>query len=149
MIKASWMVLLTTCSLWSAAGCADDVLSSKTDGELLSKTTRSVESMLVESEYPSRWRPFHPTTATVYSSKPLRPVADFDILDADALSRVSKLRGLSLLTLADFGQTRLFLGVNEEGLVGLHFNAFPRYGAQSYPEMIRMPYLRNPSRAAK
>ena len=149
MIKASWMVLLTTCSLWSAAGCADDVQSSKTDGELLSKTTLAVETMLVESAHPSRWRPFHPTAATTYSTKPLRPIADFDIQDADALSRVSKLRGLSLLTLAEFGQTRLFLGVSEEGLVGLHFNAFPRYDGEGDLEVIRMPYLRNPSRAAK
>jgi hypothetical protein len=49
---------------------------------------------------------------------------------------------LSLLTLAEIGQTRLFLGVNDEGLLGLHFNALPRDGDERYLEVIRMPYLK-------
>ena len=149
MIKASWMALLTIGLLWSAAGFADDVQSSKTDGELLPVVTLSVETMLAESEYPSRWRPSHTAEATAYSDVWLRPIADFDFQDAGALSRVSKLRGLSLLTLAEFGQTRLFLGVNEEGLVGLHFDMFPHYGGKRYLEVVRMPYLRKSSRAAE
>jgi hypothetical protein len=58
------------------------------------------------------------------------------------LARVSKLRNLSLLTLAEIGQTRLFLGVNDEGLVGLHFNALPRDSDGRYLEVVRMPYLK-------
>ncbi len=149
MIKASWMALLTIGLLWSAAGFADDVQSSKTDGELLPVVTLSVETMLAESEYPSRWQLFPPGEATAYSDVWLRPIADFDFQDAGALSRFSKLRGLSLLTLAEFGQTRLFLGVNEEGLVGLHFDVFPHYGGDRYLEVVRMPYLKNTSRAAE
>ena len=149
MVKASWMALLTIGLLWSAAGFADDVQSSKTDGELLPVVTLSVETMLAESEYPSRWRPFHPAEATAYSDGWLRPIADFDFQDAGVLSRVSKLRGLSLLTLAEFGQTRMFLGVNEEGLVGLHFDAFPHNGGDRYLEVVRMPYLRKTSRATE
>jgi hypothetical protein len=149
MVKASWIALLTIGLLWSAAGFADDVQSSKTDGELLPVVTLSVVTMLAESEYPSRWRPFHPAEATAYSDGWLRPIADFDFQDASVLSRVSKLRGLSLLTLAKFGQTRMFLGVNEDGLVGLHFDAFPHNGGDRYLEVIRMPYLRKTSRATE
>jgi hypothetical protein len=149
MVKASWMALLTIGLLWSAAGFADDVQSSKTDGELLPVVTLSVETILAESEYPPRWRPFHPAEATAYSDGWLRPIADFDFQDAGVLSRVSKLRGLSLLTLAEFGQTRMFLGVNDEGLVGLHFDAFPHNGGDRYLEVVRMPYLRKTSRATE
>ena len=63
-------------------------------------------------------------------------------MQASALARVSRLRSLSLLTLAKIGQTRLFLGVNEEGLVGLHFIAFLRDGDERYLELVRMPYLK-------
>ena len=149
MVKASWMALLTIGLLWSAAGFADDVQSSKTDGEPLPVVTLSVETMLAESEYPSRWRPLHPAEATAYSDVWLRPIADFDFQDAGVLSRVSKLRGLSLLTLAEFGQTRMFLGVNEEGLVGLHFDTFPHGGGDRHLEVVRMPYLRKTSRATE
>ncbi len=149
MVKASWIALLTIGLLWSVAGFADDVQSPKTDDELLPVVTLSVETMLAESEYPSRWRPFHPAEATAYSDGWLRPIADFDFQDAGVLSRVSKLRGLSLLTLAEFGQTRMFLGVNEEGLVGLHFDAFPHNGGDRYLEVVRMPYLRKTSRATE
>jgi len=142
MIKANWMALLTIGLLWSAAGLADDAQDPKTDGELLPAVTLSVETMLAESEYPSRWRPLHPAAATAYSDGWLRPTAYFDFQDAGAFSRISKLRGLSLFTLAEIGQTRLFLGVNEKGLVGLHFDMFPRYGDERYLEVVRMPYLK-------
>ena len=149
MIKASWIALLTIGLLWSVAGFAEDVQSSKTDGELRPVETLSKDTMFAVSEYPSRWQLFPPAEATAYSDDWLRPIADFDFQDAGALSRVSKLRGVSLLTLAEFGQTRLFLGVNEEGLVGLHIDVFPHYGGKRYLEVVRMPYLKKTSRAAE
>jgi hypothetical protein len=142
MIKASWMTLSTIALLWSAAVLADDVPDSTTSGELLPVVSLSVETVLAESEYPSRWRPLHSAEATAYPDGWLRPIADFDFQDSGAISRISKLRGLSLFTLAEIGQTRLFLGVNEKGLVGLHFEMFPRYGAERYLEVVRMPYLK-------
>ena len=149
MIKASWMVPLTIGMLWSATGFADDVQSSNTDGEPLPVVTLSVTSILAEAAYPSRWQLSHRPEATAYSDNRLRPIVDVDFRDAGALSHLSKLRILSLLTVAEFGQTRLFLGVNEEGLVGLHFDAFPHYGIERYLEVVRMPYLIRPNRTAK
>jgi hypothetical protein len=46
------------------------------------------------------------------------------------------------LTLAEIGQTRLFLGVDDDGFVGLHFCTLPRYGDERYLEVVRMPYLK-------
>jgi len=149
MIKTRWVTLLTICLLWAAAGFADDVQPTKTDREQLSTATISIATMLAESEHPSLWRPFHPVEATAYADNPLRPVADFHIQDTGVLSRVSKLRRLSLLTLAEFGQTRLFLGIDEEGLVGLHFNVLPQSGSERYLEVARMPYLPKTSRGAE
>jgi hypothetical protein len=34
------------------------------------------------------------------------------------------------------------MGVNEEGIVGLHFTAFPQYGDERHLELIRMPFLK-------
>ena len=141
MRKASWMALLTIGMLLSAAGFADDAKSSNTDGEPLPVVTLSVEVLLAELGHVSRWQLFHPVEVMAYSDDWPRPIADFDFQDASALARVSKLRSLSLLTLAEIGQTRLFLGVNDDGLVGLHFSAFPRYGDERYLEVVRMPYL--------
>ena len=149
MIKASWISFLTIGLLWSAASFADDAQPSKSNDELLPVVSLSLEAILTESKIPSRWRPLYPAEATVYSDDWPRPLADFDFQEAGAWSRVSKLRGLSLLTLAEFGQTRLFLGVNKDGLAGLHFDVFPRYGDKRYLEVVRMPYLRKTSQSAE
>ena len=142
MPKASWMTLLTIGMLLSAAGFADDAKFSSTDGEPLPEVTLSVEAMHAELGYTSRRHLFPSVEAMAYSDDWPRPIADLDFQDNSALARVSKLRNLSLLTLAEIGQTRLFLGVNDDGLVGLHFNAFPRDGGERYLEVVRMPYLK-------
>ncbi len=139
MLNARWVMLLTIGMLLSAAGYADDTKLS--DGESLTEVTRSVAALLAESQYASRWRLYHPVDAMAYSDEWPRPIAEFNFQDDSALARVSKLRNLSLLTLAEIGQTRLFLGVNNDGLVGLHFNLFSRAGDARYLEVVRMPYL--------
>jgi len=142
MPKASWMTLLTIGMLLPAAGFADDVQYSNTDSEPLPEVTLSVEALHAESGYASRRHLFDSVEAKTYSDDWPRAIADFDFQDDSALARVSKLRNLSLLTLAEIGQTRLFLGVNDDGLVGLHFNALPRDGDERYLEVVRMPYLK-------
>lgn len=142
MLKTSWITLLTIGMLGWAAAIADDAKSSHTDDEPLPMVTLSVETLLAELAYASRWQLFHPVEAVAYSDDWPRPIADFDFQDPSALARASKLRSLSLLTLAQIGQARLFLGVNHDGLVGLHFSAFPRNGDERHLEMVRMPYLK-------
>ncbi len=142
MLKARSMMLLTIGMFLPAAGFADDAKSSNTDGDPLPVVTFSVEGLLAESRYASRWLLFHPVESTAYSDDWPRPIADFDFQDDSALARVSKLRSLSLLTLTETGRTRLFLGINEEGLVGLHFSTFRHHGDERYLEVVRMPYLK-------
>ncbi len=142
MPKASWMTLLTIGMLLSAAGFADDTKSSNTDSDPLPEVTPSVQALHAESGYTSRRHLFDSVEVMANSDDWPRTIADFDFQDDSALARVSKLRNLSLLTLVEIGQTRLFLGINDDGLLGLHFNAFPRDGDEHYLEVVRMPYLK-------
>jgi len=120
MPEAKRMALLIVGLLLSVAGFADDA----------------------KLEYASRWQLSHPVEAMAYSDDWSQPIANFNFQDSSAFGRATKLRGLSLLTLAEVGHARLFLGVNEEGLVGLHFRALPRHSQKRYLELVRMPYLK-------
>ncbi len=142
MKNVRWVVLIPIVMLLSAAGYADDTKLSNAQGESLPGETCSIEALLAESEYASRWQLYHPLDAIAYSDDRQRPIADINFRDGSALARISKLRNLSLLTLAEVGQTRLFLGVNDDGLVGLHFNLFSRTDNTLYLEAARMPYLK-------
>lgn len=129
MLKARWMMLFTTGMLISSALHADDATTSSVDSKTLPAVT-------------NRWQLSNPIEAPDYSSGWARPIANFEFQDPSALGRVSKLRGLSIFTLAEYGESRLFLGVNERGLVGLHFRALPRHGDERHLELVRMPYLK-------
>ncbi len=142
MLKANWMALSMIGLLLSAASFADDATSSNTDGASLPIEISTVQSLLAEPTDPSGWRLTYPIEAMTYSDDWRQPIANVDFQDASAFARISKLRNLSLLTLAEFGEGRLFLGVNSHGLVGLHFNAFPRNYDGRYLELARMPYLK-------
>ena len=142
MLKASWMAVLTIGMLLPAAAIADEEAHSSTDNEARPVETLSVDPLHTESLYPSRWQLSHSFAEIAYSDDWSQPIADFDFEDASALARVGKLQSLSLLTLAEVGQTRVYLGVNDKGLVGLHFNVFVRDLAGSSLEMARMPYLK-------
>ncbi len=60
--------------------------------------------------------------------------------DSSAVGRAQKIRSLSLLTLAEFRKSRVYLGVNRRGLLGLHFNA-GKHSTDRHLEIARMPYL--------
>jgi len=141
MFKARRTAFLIISTLLSATGFADDAKFSNPDSESLPVVTLSAQTLLAGSKYGSRWPLFHPDEAIAYSDDWPPPIAELDFQDTGALVRASKLRNLSLLTLAEVGRSRLFLGVNEEGFVGLHFRAFPRYADERYAEVVRMPYL--------
>lgn len=141
MFKANWMAVLIIGTLLSAEGLADDAKSSHRDGEPPQVPIAFVESLLVESAHASRWK----LSDTAYAMTDVynwsRPIGFFGFQDASNYVRIRKLRSMSLLTLAEIGHTRLFLGVNEEGVVGLHFSAMPHYGDERYLELARMSYL--------
>lgn len=135
MQKTNLMLLLLIGALHPAAVVADD------DG--LAVTSTSMDSLQLESGYASRWRLSHPVEEMAFSSDASAVIADIEFQDPGALARVSKVRELSLLTLAEVGRTRLFLGVSEKGLLGFHLGALRRVDDERCLEVARMPYLKN------
>ncbi len=142
MRKASWMALFTIGMLLTAACIADEETHSGTDVGPLPDVTLSVDPLNPESWYPSRWQLSRSLEPMAFSDDWPQAIADFDFQDRSALGRASRLDSLSFLTLAEIGQTRVFLGVNDEGLVGLHFNIFPGALGERQLEVVRMPYLK-------
>ena len=142
MRKASWMALFTIGMLLTAACIADEETHSSTDVGPLPDVTLSVDPLNPESWYSSRWQLSRSLEPMAFSDDWPQAIADFDFQDRSALGRASRLDSLSFLTLAEIGQTRVFLGVNDEGLVGLHFNIFPRALGERQLEVVRMPYLK-------
>lgn len=93
---------------------------------------RVLATPLVDEALTARLR-----TDTVF----LEALEDLEFEEGSALMRIARLKSLSLLTLGEFGQSRLFIGVNDEGFVGLHFNADVRRDDERYLELARMPYV--------
>ena len=139
---ATWKALLTFGMLLPAASIAEDADLPDNSDEQSPVVTLSTEELLMQSGYASRWRLLYPTDATVYYDDWPKQIADLNFQDESALARASRLQSLSLLTLAEFGTSRLFLGINGDGLLGLHFNVLPRNGDERYLEVVRMPYLK-------
>ena len=82
----------------------------------------------------------NPSSLSLGASSP--PIIDLELKEVPALKRISRLRNLSLLTLANKGQVRFFLGVNADGLVGLHITLLSRRDEGRLFELLRMPHLR-------
>ena len=143
MLRAGRIVLIIVGILLSAAGLADGVQSFKADSYAVSTATSSIETLLAKLEHASPWRFVFPDNTVVYADDRTRPIANFRFEDASALARVGKLRSLSFLTLAETGRTRLYVGVNADGLLGLHLSAFRRDDDDRYLEVARMPYLKD------
>lgn len=113
MRTVHWKTLLCICLLLPAACIADDSL---------------------DKLYESRWRLSHPIDSPTYTG--FHPLAsstlDVDIDDRSSILSVAKIRSLSLFTLAGDERSKWFLGINEDGLVGVHFRGFTRSGAKRH-----------------
>ncbi len=142
MLKVGRIALFIVGMSLSAASSADDAKPSTTRVAALPTVTLSPQAMHDEWDHGSRWQLAHPVETMEYSNDWSGPSVNVDFEDSGVLARVSKLRNLSLLTFAEIGRTRLFLGVDGNGLVGLHFRAFHRVGDERYFEVVRMPYLK-------
>lgn len=143
MFKANWMALFATGMLLPMAGLADDAQT--TDSEPLPIPTLSRAALLAELEYASRWHLLPTAKAKDFADERPRHFTEFGVnfRDDNAMMRATRTRNLSLLTVAEFHKTRLFFGVNSDGVLGLHFNAFRRHGDARYLEVFRMPYVKD------
>jgi len=91
-------------------------------------------------------------TALLVSSAPLAAEPASIILDSSstlkvrfhdnsAYAQLSRIRSLSFLTLVDSGKSRWFVGVNSDGILGLHYRARSRYDRDSYTDLVRLNYF--------
>lgn len=113
MRTVKWNTLLCALVLQPATGIADD----------------SIDKL-----YESRWSLSHSVDSPTYTHS--RPVTnnglDVDIEDGSSILSVTKIRSLSLFTLAGDEQSKWFLGINEDGFVGVHFRGFTRSSAKRH-----------------
>jgi len=61
--------------------------------------------------------------------------------NASGLGKLMRVRSLSLLTLAAAGDTRLFIGVSDEGVPGVHFARMSKKQRARHVELSRLPFL--------
>ena len=115
------------------------------EDDVESKDDLAAESGIVDELYdniPSRWRVTESVNVGVMAAEYSSPLTEIAFQDNSTVGRLSRLRNLSLLTLGRMGKSRLFIGVNDDGLVGLHFKALSGESDGRYLEMARMPYLK-------
>jgi len=143
MQRARSMLLVAAILLMPALLLADDARTSLTDSSLLDLNTLPAHDYWPQPGYTSYWRLSSAIETATYSDEAAQPIASLEFRDPGAFARVSKVRELSLLTLAEVGKTRLFFGVNDDGLFGLHLGALPMLGDERCVELARMPYLKN------
>ncbi len=148
MQRFSWRVLVVIVLLGPAVVLADDAVTYLTDNQQADLSALSSEMYWREPGYASYWQISALAEAAVEINEAAHPIASLDFRDPGAFARVSKVRELSLLTLAEVGATRLFFGVNNDGLFGIHLGALPPLGDERCVELVRMPYLKNAEDAA-
>jgi len=126
MVKAIRIALLLIGVLPHTVALADNTYS----------TDRAHESSLRPSDSVRKTLPHR-----IPDARPSFSTLDkLEFQDSTAMGRARKVRSLSLLTLAEFKKSRLYLGVNKRGLLGLHFNTAIPSGDRCL-EVARMPYL--------
>lgn len=128
-------------ALMSSTTFADDTASTEDTSEHQATYSWSAAEFVDELETDAHLALLEPVNPVSLTDFPLQPLNDVRFEDSDFLSRASKLRGLSVLTMAEFGHARLFFGVNDDGLVGLHFNTSASDPSGGHIEVLRMPYL--------
>lgn len=142
MLKAGLAVLAVVSMLLSSTVSADETEVTAVDNAYSPTTDLALSPNYSSFDIPRRWQRQNQPASSLDTSDWSSPFADVAFQDSGTLARVSRLRNLSLLTFAEVGQSRLFLGVNDEGLVGLHFRVFRRQNDGRYLEVARMPYLK-------
>ncbi|MBT8068055.1 MAG: hypothetical protein KJO09_12510 [Gammaproteobacteria bacterium] len=145
MHRANWMVFLFS-FLIPAATLADDASTAAAASYSSNLLPESSQAYWLDAGYASSWQLPPTNELSRYSDQATAVIADLKFRDPGAFARVSKVRELSLLTLAEAGESRLFFGVNYEGLFGFHLGARPRLGDERYVELARMPYLNSATR---
>ncbi len=114
-----WKTLFCVCLLLPAAAIGDDAF---------------------DKLYESRWQLSHSFDTAAYLRELPEPSSSFRLAvdDDNSILRVTKIRSLSLLTLSGDEDAKWFLGINEDGLVGIHFRGFSRSGAKKHLDIASL-----------
>lgn len=131
--------------LLSSAVFAEETDATYEAASLPITSSLSATAYLDDLGHRSLWRLPVPVDLIALADLQPHPLNELHFEDSDLVSRLSKLRGLSMLTMAEVGPARLFFGVNDEGLVGLHFNTGASDPGDVHVEVLRMPYLKDDS----
>lgn len=61
--------------------------------------------------------------------------------DNSPYAQVSRIRSLSFLTLTNSGKSRWFLGINSDGIFGLHYRATAPHKSEVSADIVRQQYV--------
>ena len=136
------LVIFSLGILVSGAGLADE-LDDAEFAELRSAATYTLYTLPADLTSEPQWRLPDTASEIVYTNIPTKPLFEVEFQDSNTLKQLSKLRNLSFVTLADKWNSQLFLGVNRDGLVGLHFTLIPRKNRDQMLELSRLSYLKD------
>lgn len=119
MRRDCWKTLFCVCLLLPAAATADDAF---------------------DKLYESRWQLSHTLDSATYPGELSEPTTTLNLSvdEGSSILRVTKIRSLSLLTLAGDERAKWFLGVNEDGFVGIHFRGFSRSAAKRHLDVASL-----------
>ena len=136
------LVILSLGILVSGASLADE-LDDAEFAQLRSAATYTLYTLPADLTSEPQWRLSDTASELVFSNIRTKPRFDVEFRDSSSLKQLSKLRNLSFLTLAEKWNSQLFLGVNRDGLVGLHITLVPRQNRDQMLELSRLPYLQD------
>ncbi len=93
-----------------------------------------------DSLYESPWPLSHSLDTSTFLADLPEPATslDLDVDDGNSILRVTRIRSLSLITLSGDDRAKWFLGINEDGLVGIHFRGFSRSGADRHLDVASL-----------
>ena len=139
MAKLAWIALVVTViGMAAAPPCPADedapVADESTD---TSPGVTTIDELLEQTRYLDAQSV--PLAIGVAGDVPAGPAVDIAFEDNSMLGRLRRVRSLSILTLSEQRKSRLFLGVNKEGLLGLHFTASSDVQEEETVEFARLP----------
>ncbi len=132
-----WSLLILLGAVLSSSPCLAD------DEGTIERLSASLETLyaatvIAESDYQA----FDPRSNSMDRFRRThsyeQPLAALEFQRSDAIGRMTGIRSLSLLTLAETRGSRLFIGVNSDGLLGIHLLG----SDDRQVEFGRMPWLR-------
>ncbi len=132
MARGAWIAIGLAAALWATApACrADDDPQDSEAAVDPSPGVTTIDELLAATSRPELR--FAPTVFATASDVVDTPNLAIDLVDNSMLGRLQRERSLSFLTLSSQRRSRLFLGVNEDGFVGLHFK-----GTSAAPAKVR------------